>query len=205
MLQALATSLSAWNSYQHAQTQAQNASAQKCYNSVGPLLKRKVCGVKVLASGAQAETRELRAERRVQCAARLEGLQERERLAARLTAADRTSAQLGRQLDAAAARAAAAQAASSAMTQRLAAASAELSALRGEAAAQRQRLASAEAAAGRLQRKVSDLEQDNAALQEAAAGPRTPYPFARSGARNIWMSDFPADKIDSGLCTGADL
>ncbi|CAL8462014.1 g1545 [Coccomyxa elongata] len=121
-------------------------------------------------SAAQVEMRELRAERRAQCAARLEALQERERLVAQLEAAERAATQLRRQLDSAAAAGAEARAASSALTQRLAAATAELDTLRHEGADAKRRAEDSEAAAEASRRRMSGLEQDKSALQQSVAG-----------------------------------
>lgn len=118
----------------------------------------------------QAEVRELRAERRAQCAARLEALQERERLAVQLEAAKRAAVQLRGQLDSAAAACAEARAASSAVTQRLAAATAELDTLRRDGADTIRRAEAAEAALEESRRQMSGLEQDRSALQHSVAG-----------------------------------
>ncbi|BDA41265.1 hypothetical protein COCOBI_02-0450 [Coccomyxa sp. Obi] len=122
------------------------------------------------SSAAQAEVRELRAERRAQCAARLEALQERERLAAQLEAAERAAAQLRRRLDSAAAAGAEARAVSSALTQRLAAATAELDSLRRDGADAKRQAEDSEAALDESRRRVSGLEQDRSALEQSVAG-----------------------------------
>ena len=95
---------------------------------------------------SQAELREMRVERRAQCATHLEALQEKERLTAQLSAAERASAQLRRQLDAARAAGAEACAARSALSQQLAASSGQLTALRHDSADALRRLKLAEAA-----------------------------------------------------------
>ena len=112
----------------------------------------------------------MKAERRAQRAAQLETLHERERLSAELAAAEQTSSQLRRQLDAARAAGAEARAASSALTQRLASTSAQLSTLRSDGAEAGQKLRSAEAALQNTRQQSAALQEANAGLQGKVAG-----------------------------------
>ncbi|KAK9908816.1 hypothetical protein WJX75_003276 [Coccomyxa subellipsoidea] len=119
------------------------------------------------SNSAQAELREMRVERRAQCATHLEALQEKERLTAQLSAAERASAQLRRQLDAARAAGAEACAARSALSQQLAASSGQLTALRHDSADALRRLKLAEAAleaAKEQDRKVIGLSAERGKL-----------------------------------------
>ncbi len=112
----------------------------------------------------------MKAERRAQRAAQLETLHERERLSAELAAAEQTSSQLRRQLDAARAAGAEARAASSALTQRLAYTSAQLSTVRSNGAEASQKLQSAEAALQNTRQQSAALQEANAGLQGKVAG-----------------------------------